>query len=273
MDQMHDEKTIFPEINPKKSVEIISKFIKNVIEESGSDGLVVGLSGGIDSSLVTYIAAQAVEKDNILGLIMPSETTSSKDVEDAMRVAEELGIKKEIIPIDKHLEQFQDIDVYPKSEDHLNLAKANLKARIRMMILYYHANSMNRLVLGTGNKSELLVGYFTKYGDGGVDLLPLGDLYKVDVQKIAKHLNVPENIIKKAPTAGLWYGQTDEEELGMKYQLLDKILYLMVEENLRPEQVADKLQISKEEVFRIKSMMRSAEHKLVTPPIAEIKRQ
>lgn len=270
MDRMQDE--IFPEINPEESVEIISQFVKNKVEESGSDGLVVGLSGGIDSSLVTYIAAEMIDKDKILGLIMPSETTPSKDVEDALLVAENLGIKTKTIHIDKHLEQFNDIDVDAKSGEILNLARANLKARIRMMILYYHANSMNRMVLGTGNKSELLVGYFTKYGDGGVDLLPLGDLYKADVQKIANHMSVPENILKKAPTAGLWQGQTDEEELGMKYQLLDKILYLMVEENLKPEQVAGKLHLPEEEVLRIKSMMKSAEHKLITPPIAEIRR-
>jgi NAD+ synthase len=131
---------------------------------------------------------------------------------------------------------------------------------------------MNRLVLGTGNKSELLVGYFTKYGDGGVDLLPLGDLYKTDVQKIATYLDIPEKIIKKPPSAGLWYGQTDEEEMGITYTLLDKILYLMADQNLNVHHIADKLEISEEEVLRIKTMMKAALHKLTPPPIPKIRR-
>lgn len=270
---MPDEKIILPAINPKISVDIISGFIKNLIEESKSDGLVVGLSGGIDSSVATYISAQAVSRDKIMGLIMPSGTTATEDLEDALSVAEVLGIKKKIILIDNILEQFTTLNVRSTSKDLYHLAQANLKARIRMMILYYHANAMNRLVLGTGNKSELLVGYFTKYGDGGVDLLPLGDLYKTDVQKIAIHLSIPFNILNKPPTAGLWHGQTDEQELGITYELLDKILYLLEDEKLQSEQVADKLEMSEEEILRIKSLMRSAEHKLVPPPIPKIERR
>ncbi len=270
---MQDEKIILPTINPKNSVDVISGFIKKVIEESKSNGLVVGLSGGIDSSVVTYISAQAISRDKILGLIMPTETTSTEDLEDALSVAEVLGIKKKIIPINNIIEQFSTLPIHSSSKNQQHLAKANLKARIRMLILYYHANSMNRLVLGTGNKSELLVGYFTKYGDGGVDLLPLGDLYKTDVQKIAIHLNVPFNILNKPPTAGLWQGQTDEKELGITYQLLDKILYLLMDKKLQSDQVAEELEISEEEVLRIKSMTESAKHKLAPPPIPDIRRQ
>ncbi len=269
---MSNEKTILPTINPKDSVDIISKFIKDKIEESKSDGLVVGLSGGIDSSVVTYIAAQAVSRDKTLGLVMPSETTATEDVQDALSIAEVLGIKKKIIPIDNITEQFTTLTVNSASQANYQLTQANLKARIRMMILYYHANAMNRLVLGTGNKSELLVGYFTKYGDGGVDLLPLGDLYKTDVQKIAIYLSIPINILNKPPTAGLWQGQTDEDELGITYELLDKILYLLEDEKLQSDQVADELDMGEEEVLRIISLMRAAEHKLVPPPIPKIGR-
>jgi NAD+ synthase len=269
---MSNEKTILPTINPKNSVDIISRFIKDKIEESKSDGLVVGLSGGIDSSVVTYIAAQAVNRDKILGLVMPSETTATEDVQDALSIAEVLGIKKKIIPIDHILEVFSTLTVDSTSDEQCQLAQANLKARARMMILYYHANAMNRLVLGTGNKSELLVGYFTKYGDGGVDLLPLGDLYKTDVQKIAIHLSIPINILNKPPTAGLWQGQTDEQELGISYGLLDQILYLLEDEKLQSDQVADELDIGEEEVLRIISLMRAAGHKLVPPPIPKIGR-
>ena len=140
-----------------------------------------------------------------------------------------------------------------------------------MMILYYHANSMNRLVVGTGNLSELLVGYFTKYGDGGVDILPLGDLYKTDVKNIATHLKIPDKILNKAPTAGLWAGQTDEDELGIKYHLLDKILYLITTEKLEDYIIAEKLEISPKEVLRIKNMIKSAKHKITRPPVPKIR--
>lgn len=269
---MNSSELSLPQISPEKSVEIISKFIKQKIDESKTDGLILGLSGGLDSSTAAYISLKAVEKEKILALIMPSETTSPDDVEDALTVAENLEIKKEIITIDNLIEQFSELNIPISYQKQIELAKANLKPRIRMMILYYYANSMNRLVLGTGNKSELLVGYFTKYGDGGVDILPLGDLYKTDVTRIANYLSVPEKIINKPPTAGLWYGQTDEKELGIKYELLDKILYLLTDQILKPEQVADKLKISPEEVSRIKSMMESAEHKLAPPPIPKIRR-
>lgn len=269
--KMQEPSTILPIINSQKTVEVISGFIKKKMDESKTEGLVVGLSGGLDSSTAAYISSETVDKENILGLIMPSRTTEPEDIEDAMSVAENLGIEKEVIAIDNLIEPFGDLCVHSTSKYRNKLARGNLKARIRMMILYYHANSINRLVVGTGNRSELLVGYFTKYGDGGVDILPLGDLYKTDVQKIASHLQIPERIIKKAPTAGLWSGQTDEGELGIKYQLLDEILYLLTDENLEDHQVAEKLSISNEEVLRIQAMMKSAEHKLNPPPLPKIR--
>lgn len=268
---MHEESAIIPSLNPEKTVETISEFIRNMIESSKTEGLVVGLSGGLDSSTAAYISAESTDKDKILGLIMPSVTTEQEEVDDALLVAENLGIEKEIIQIDHLIEPFGELCVHSNSKYHNKLARANLKARIRMMILYYHANSMNRLVVGTGNKSELLVGYFTKYGDGGVDILPLGDLYKTDVRQIATYLQIPEEIINKPPTAGLWSGQTDEDELGIKYRLLDEILYLLDDKNLEDHHVAEKLEISQEEVLRIKNMMKSAEHKLNPLPLPKIR--
>jgi NAD+ synthase len=265
------ENIIIPPVNPEKSVDVISEFIKEKIRESKTDGIVLGLSGGLDSSTAAYISARALDKDKILGLIMPSTTTSVNDVEDALTIAENLQIKKEIINIDDMLEQFRELTIPESHQNYLKLAKANLNARIRMLVLYYHANSMNRLVLGTGNKSELLVGYFTKHGDGGVDLLPMGDLYKTDVNQIASYLKVPQEIIKKPPTAGLWYGQTDEKELGITYNLLDKILYLIADKHLKYHQVVEKLEIPMEEVLRIAEMMKSAEHKLVPPAKPQIR--
>lgn len=268
---MTGESTILLAINLEKSVKTISEFIKNKVDESGTEGLIVGLSGGLDSSTVASISAKAVNKDNVLGLILPSQSTTQEDVEDAISLAELLGIEKEVIPIDKLIGPFGELCIHATSRYHNQLAKANLKARIRMMILYYHANSMNRLVVGTGNRSELLVGYFTKYGDGGVDILPMGDLYKTDVQEVANYLQIPKNILKKAPTAGLWSGQTDEEELGIKYHLLDQILYLLVDEKIDDIETAEKLKISEEEVLRVRNMMKAAEHKIKMPPIPKVR--
>lgn len=268
---MLEEQTILPQISAEKTIETLIKFIRESITKSKTDGLVIGLSGGIDSSTVAYLSAKAINKDEILGLIMPSKTTSSEDIEDAISIAENLGIGTEIIHIDDLIIPFETLCTHSESEYYNKVANANLKARIRMMILYYHANSMNRLVIGTGNRSELLIGYFTKYGDGGVDILPLGDIYKTDVRKIADYIHIPKKILDKSPTAGLWSGQTDEEELGIKYSLLDEILYLTADEKLESREIADKLEIPKDEVLRIHKMMKRAEHKIETPPIPKIR--
>jgi len=258
----------FPKLDAEKAADKICNFIKAKLEESKANGLVLGLSGGIDSSTVAYLCARVIESDKIFGLVLPSETTSTGDIEDAVIVADNLGIKYKNLHIDHLIEPFPKL--CPECSKSA-LANGNLKARVRMMLLYYHSNSMNRLVMGTGNKTELLVGYFTKYGDGGVDVLPIGDLYKTHVKEIAAYIGVPENIIEKAPTAGLWTGQTDEEELGIKYELLDKILYLMTDENLSIPEIAEHLEILEDEVLRIKNKVDSSKHKLSSPSIIEIK--
>ncbi|WP_414469887.1 NAD+ synthase [Methanobacterium sp. ACI-7] len=259
---------IIPELDMEKSVNNICDFIKNKVCEIGADGLVIGLSGGIDSSVVAYLCSRAVGNDKVLGLVLPSKTTSSEDIEDAIKVARELKLKYKTLHIDELMEPFTEI-CFECSENAL--ANGNLKARMRMMILYYHSNAMNRIVAGTGNRTELLVGYFTKYGDGGVDILPIGDLYKTDVREIAAYLEIPKSIIEKPPTAGLWTGQTDEKELGIKYENLDKILYLMIDEGLNTQEVSKKLEISEKEIMRIKKMIESSKHKLELPPIAKIR--
>jgi NAD+ synthase len=271
---MQEKKINIPIDDYEKTVHKISKFISDKVSEARSSGVVIGLSGGLDSATTAYLCSKSLKNEQILGIIMPTVTTPQDDVEDAVSVAEELGIEYEIIHVDDLIEPFKALCMHSISTKHQNteareLANANLKARIRMMILYYHANDMGRIVAGTGNRTELLVGYFTKYGDGGVDILPIGDLYKTEVRKIAAYLAVPENIIKKAPTAGLWAGQTDEEELGIEYETLDKLLYLMVDEKLEAKDIVKKLDIPLEEVMRIKSMVKNAEHKLKPAPIPE----
>jgi NAD+ synthase len=266
---MREETINIPGIDKEETVNIISGFIRDKAEESRTSGVVIGLSGGLDSSITAYLCAKSLKNDQILGIIMPTITTPLEDIEDAISVAEALGIEYEIIHVDHLIEPFKELCVHSSSQNpnsSRDLANANLKARIRMMILYYHANNLNRLVTGTGNRTELLVGYFTKYGDGGVDLLPIGDLYKTDVRKLASYMGVPKKIIEKAPTAGLWAGQTDEEELGIKYELLDKLLYLMVDKKTNDQIIAEKLEIPVEEVLRIRNMVKMAEHKLKPAP-------
>ena len=268
------EETNIPQRDQEKIANKIAKFIADKRDESQTSGVVIGLSGGIDSSTTAYLCVKALKNDQVLGIIMPTVTTPEEDIEDAITVAETLEIEYEIIHVDELIAPFEDLCIHAtkKKQGTLHnreLANANLKARIRMMVLYYHANDLNRLVAGTGNRTELLVGYFTKYGDGGVDILPIGDLYKTDVRLLASHIGVPVEIIEKPPTAGLWAGQTDEKELGIKYELLDKMLHLMVDKKIKNNDIAQKLGISIEEVLRIRTKVNNSEHKLKPAPSPE----
>lgn len=263
---------LLPVLNVSRVAREISEFIENSLIESNAQGLVVGLSGGLDSSVTAKLCAEVVNKNKILGLIMPSQSTNRDDIDDAIKLADEMGIKHKTIPIDPLIEPVQDVCSHSLDDENYKMAGANLKARMRMLILYFHANAMNRLVVGTGNRTELLVGYFTKYGDGGVDILPIGGLYKTDVRRLAKHLEIHDNILNKDPTAGLWPGQTDEDDLGIKYELLDEILYLMTEKGIEEDVMAQKLHINLDEVVKVKLMMLAAEHKLKMPPIPQIVR-
>lgn len=257
-----------PDFDAKEFIMRTCIFIKNKVEESNSDGVVVGLSGGIDSTVVAALAVKALGSSHVRGYILPSLTTSDQDLFDAKLIKEGLDIETEYISIADVYDQFLktcENDELPQKNK--SLASANLKPRIRMTILYYYASIYNSLVIGTGNKTELQIGYFTKYGDGGVDLLPIGDLYKEDVRKVAIELGVPDSIINKAPTAGLWPGQTDESELGMTYPILDRVLYLYLEKNYDLDYIADILEIPSSEVERIVNMVHNAEHKRQMAPI------
>ena len=190
--------------------------LRKYVEKAGVNGVVFGMSGGIDSTVVAYLAKKALSDKKVLAMIMPWRYTPKKDTKDAIKIAEKLGIEYKIENIDHIVEKLD------TGLDRISLG--NLAARIRMTILYREANSQNLLVLGTSNRTELELGYYTKYGDGGADLLPLGSLYKTDVRILAKKLGVPNYIINKKPTAGLWNGQTDEDELGFTYEKIDKKL-------------------------------------------------
>ena len=225
----------------------IVSWIKQKVKDSGAKGIVLGLSGGIDSAVVAALCKEAVGRNNLLLLFMPCNS-SALDLKDAKLVVSKLGLKSKLVDLSGVYNNF--LKVLPTAG---NLARNNLKPRLRMSTLYYFANKQNYLVCGTGNKSELLVGYFTKYGDGGVDILPIADLFKRQVRKLAQELGIPQGIITKPPTAGLWQGQTDEGEMGVTYNELDDILDRLCN---------NKKQITgSNKVNKVKRMLKNSEHK------------
>lgn len=250
-----------PKLDVKKTKDDIVEFVQNKVSEANAEGLVIGLSGGIDSTLAAFLACEAVGKDNVFGIVMPSTTTPTEDKLHGTAIAQLLGINYKEIAIDSILNEF--LSVTQLEEDKLSIG--NLKARIRMSIIYFYANSKNYLVSGTGNKSEILIGYFTKHGDGACDIEPIGDLYKTDVYQLAKYLEIPQEIIDKPPRAGLWNNQTDEDEIGMTYELLDKILYRNLEKDIDANSIADELDIEVNDVNDIINRVYRNKHKSTVP--------
>lgn len=241
-----------PIIDSEKTKNQIIDFIKNKVNEANVDGIVIGLSGGIDSTVVAYLLCEAIGSKNVFGVIMPSETTPLEDTYHGEEIANLLNIDYNKVDIDPILDQITYLD-----DDNNKESIGNLKARIRMSILYYFANSKNYLVSGTGNKSEILIGYFTKYGDGACDFEPIAGLYKTQVKQLANDLGIPCEIIEKPPRAGLWDNQTDEDEIGIDYDLLDKILYLLNDKKLPVSQINEKFS----NVNEIDSRIENNKHK------------
>jgi len=245
---------------------IVKQFITAKVTEAGAEGVVIGVSGGMDSAVVLKIATLLFKSDKISAVFLPESTTPAQDAKDARVIAKECKVKLMEIKIDPILKSFLDHNIV---KNPLPLALGNLKARIRMNILFLIANSQNRVVLGTSNKSELMLGYFTKYGDGASDIAPLGDLYKSQVYGLAKYLTLPKSICSKPPTAGLVANQTDEDELGLDYGTIDKILFGL-ERNSSTEKLAKMLEQPEAEILRIKHRVENNRHKRKFPKIPKI---
>ncbi len=258
-----DEILRLPDDLLEEQVDTITAFIQGQVDAAGTDGTVLGLSGGIDSTTTAHLALKALGADAVHGLVMPSEANSNENMSDAEQVAETLGIPYDVLDVSPVVDAVT--DVYPAGADD-RVAIGNVRVRSRAVLAYFVANHEDRLVLGTGNRSEALVGYFTKYGDGAVDCHPLGNLYKTQVRQLARHLGIPDRIVDKPPTAGMWQGQTDEDELGIDYPTLDAVLALHVDGPVPRDHAADLLDVSPDVVDRVVQLHRRSRHKRRLPP-------
>jgi len=221
-------------LNGGLAVAVLTRFIRDAVETSGTAGVVVGLSGGVDSSLSAALAARALGPERVHAFLLPYRTSSPESAADARVVAEHLGIPHRVIDISPM------IDAYFAIETGADAGRrGNKMARERMTILFDQAKRLNALVLGTSNKTEILLGYSTVFGDNASSLNPLGDLYKHQVWQLARHLGLPSEVVSKAPSADLWPGQTDEDELGFSYALADEILCLLFDFGLSPADVVE----------------------------------
>jgi NAD+ synthase len=250
---------------PAHAESTIHRFLRAHALDDGATGVVVGLSGGVDSALTARLARDALGAEHVLGVLMPDARFPAELRAETEAYASALGIAHETRPIAPVTAAYA--TVLSGISDRVTLG--NIAARARMTILYAIARERGRRVAGTGNKSELLLGYFTKYGDGGVDLLPIGDLYKTEVYELAARVSIPEAIRARPPTAGLWEGQTDEGELGLPYSDLDRILFGL-ERLLPAEEIAAAGGLPIERVREVEARVARSRHKRRPPPVAKI---
>lgn len=251
-------------INTDLVQDILTRFLRTEVTRIGLSRVVLGISGGIDSALVAYLAVQALGKENVLGVRMPYKTSSQDSLDHAMLVIQDLGIPNLTIPVTEMAD-----GLISKFPDMSNMRKGNIMARSRMITLYDQSESFKGLVIGTGNKTEIMLGYSTLYGDGGHALNPIGDLYKAQVRQLSRAVGVPQPIIDKAPSADLWAGQTDEQELGFTYEEADKLLYLLVDLRYTAEECVE-AGFPREFVETVLRRLRRNHFKRVMPVVAKI---
>jgi len=251
-------------INPDFVEKLIVRFIKEEFSKHNFKVGILGLSGGLDSSVCAFLSAKALGPINIIGLIMPYKETFSKDVKDAEDIAFHLGISFRVIDISPMVDAY-----YVNYPTKNRILKGNKMARERMSILYDVSARESALILGTSNKTELLLGYGTIHGDMACAINPLGDLYKTQIRQLARHLKIPKKILNKKPTAGLWPGQTDEGELGLAYTRIDKILYQLVDLK-KPKKEVISSGFPKQDIEKIMKLIKGSEFKRKMPPIPKI---
>ncbi len=241
--------------NYSKITKTIENFLISQIEKTNSKGVILGLSGGIDSAVLAYICKRKL-KDKTFTLIMPdTEITPESETEDALKMSMLTGLEHKLIDINPIIDEYA---VHVESNDKAN---GNLRARVRTNILYYYANSKNYLVLGSSDKSEHLIGYFTKFGDGASDITPMVSLYKLQVREIAKYLGVPENVILKKSSPHLWKDHEAEKELGISYEEIDPILHCLFDKKLSVNDTERVTEIDKSIIEKVRQLKMSSEHK------------
>jgi NAD+ synthase len=255
-------------INTDLAKRILTAFIRDEIAKSGMKKAVLGLSGGIDSALSAYLSAEALGAENVLVVRMPYQSSSAESLSHAELVIEDLQLPSLTVPITPMVQPL--IDQFP---DMSNLRKGNIMARQRMIVLYDQSVAWGGLVMGTSNKTEFLLGYSTIYGDSGVALHPIADLYKYQVRQLARALGVPKPLIDKAPSADLWEGQTDEGELGFTYEDADTVLYLLVDERYTVEEAAEESGYDVPFVSKVWERVKANHYKRTMPNIAKVSRR
>jgi NAD+ synthase len=256
----------FSEAELEATRERIVSFIADTVEDAGAEGAVLGLSGGIDSTLTAHLAVEALGDDGLHGLTMPSEVNDPDVMSDAERVAADLGIEYDVVPIQPIAEAVFDALPGP-AEDRT--ARGNVYVRTRAVCNYLVANAENRVVLGTGNRAEAMTGYYTKYGDQAVDCNPIGNLYKQQVRQLAAHVGVPRELVMQEPTAGMWEGQTDAAEMGVDYDTVDAILAVHVDGGLSRAATIRELDAPADAVDRVVDLYEASAHKRSMPPAPE----
>jgi NAD+ synthase len=251
------------DIDLEETKKRICRFIKEYVENTNAKGIIIGLSGGVDSATIAALSSIAIGGTNVLGLMLPEkETRNQKDIDDAKIVADQFKIPTRICDLSNILEEFQEaIPIFDQAD---RLCKGNIKARTRMIFLYYFANKQNRIVCGSSDKSETMMGYFTKWGDAAADITPIMDLFKTQVRSLAIHLGIPNKLALKPSTPALWPNQLAEEELEIKYEVLDLIL-CGLERFMKTQEIAEQLEIDQNIVNKIRNRWLTNEHKRRMP--------
>lgn len=252
-----------------QAIDEILTFIRKAVDASGSRGVVVGLSGGVDSSLVLALCVRAIGAQKILGLIIPTEFTPAKDLEDAKELASSLSVQTKVVRVDSILETFVKALGIERREPSQRIPLANILARIRMIVLYYYANLHNLLLVGTGDRSEALIGYFTKYGDGGVDILPISHLYKTQVRALAKHLGVPERMAYKPSSPQLYPGHKATDEIPIDYEKLDIVEAYLFDRHMSAERAAEAAAVPLDLVAEVARRYKATRHKREYPAMTK----